>query len=82
MTTALTVCEQESLWLAEAKAALHALLTVSKVEALTHADKSLRYSAGDIGLLRTYIRGLQAAVDACNGVRRPGSAFRFIPADW
>lgn len=78
----LTECEQAALWLAQAKSAMHALMTGSKVEALTHADKMLRYTAADIDALRQYIRALQAQVDSCNGTRRCGQAFNFIPSGW
>lgn len=78
----LTVCEQAAVWLAQAKSALHALLTGSKVEALTHGDKSTRFGVADIDALRAYVRQLQDQVDTCNGTRRSGRAFRFIPDGW
>jgi len=77
----LTACQQYALWLAEANLALHRLLTGTKVEALTHADKSMRYTSADLNALRSYVRDLQNKVDACNGLRTRGKAIVFMPVD-
>lgn len=78
----LTECEQAAAWLAEAKAALHKLLTGTKVVSLAHADKQLRYTEADIGALRAYVRDLQAQVDVCNGTARRGRILYFEPCGW
>lgn len=78
----LTACEQAAVWLAEARAALHALQTGTKVEALTHADKSLRYTVADLDALRSYVLQLQNQVDACNGTRTRRRVLHFEPIGW
>lgn len=78
----LTTCEQAALWLAEARAALHALINGGQVAQLIHADKQLRYTEANVGALRSYVRDLQNQVDACNGVRSRGRAISFIPEGW
>lgn len=77
-----TACETAILRLSEAQAALHALMTGQRVVELRHADKTIGYyEAGNVKELRTYIRGLQNEVDACNGVRPVGRIVHFIPTD-
>lgn len=78
----LTACEQAALWLSEAKAALHALLTGTRVVSLAHADKQLRYTEADIDALRAYVAQLQSQVDNCNGAARSRRGFNFVPCGW
>lgn len=76
----MTACEESIARLAEAQAAMHALLTGRRVVELRHADKTLRYyDAGNIADLRMWIRDLQQQVDTCNGVRPATRVLHFIP---
>ena len=77
-----TACETAILRLAEAQAALHAVLTGGRVIELRHADKSIGYyAAGNVDDLKQYIRQLQNVVDDCNGIRSRSRVIHFIPVD-
>lgn len=63
-----TACEDFIAQLAEAQAALHALLTGKKVVSVTNGDKNVAYDRTSLSALQAYIADLQRKVDACNGV--------------
>jgi hypothetical protein len=79
----MTDCEQKILWLAEAKDALHRLQLGGNVTLRRFGDKQINYGAANETSLRAYLRDLQNAVDACNGVPRVpgGGVVHFMPVD-
>lgn len=78
----MTTCAEWATKLAEADAALHKLLLGGKVEVLRDGEKTLQYSAANLGELRRYVEYLQAKVDACNGATpNKKRIVRFIPED-
>jgi hypothetical protein len=77
---ALSACEQKTEWLADAIAARHALITGAREVLIQHADKRIEFTAANLNALARYIIELQAAVDACNGVRGSRrSMLNFVP---
>lgn len=72
-------CAEFATQLAEAAAALHKLLTGTKVVELWHANKHVRYTDANLNALRSYVNDLQGKVNACNGTCRPARRFRFLP---
>jgi len=77
----MSTCAELAVMLTEARAALHGLQIGGLVKTRQFGDKRIEYSAGNIGDLRAYVASLQAQVDACNGVARPGRAIHFMPVD-
>lgn len=77
----MATCDDYATQLAEASAALHKLLTGTRVVEVNTGEKVTRFAPSDVADLRLYIRDLQAKVDACNGVRGRRHALRFIPQD-
>ena len=62
--------------LAEAEAALHALLTGKRSVSVGYGDTKVEFSQVNIDELRRYIAELKAATDPCTYKRRPfGVAF-------
>lgn len=74
-------CATLATQLAEAEAALHKLELGNKAEIVRAGEKQVSYTKSSIPDLTAYIARLQAAVDACNGIRRKGRAIRFMPVD-
>lgn len=57
--------------LAEAKTALHSLLTGKRVDSVSYGDRKLGFVAGDIDKLKQYIAELEALVNPTTQRRRP-----------
>lgn len=72
-------CAEYVTQLAEAKTALHQLLTGTKAVSLTYANKTVTYNQISINALRLYIQQLQDNVDNCSGTRAGRRIIRFIP---
>ena len=60
--------------LAEARTALHSLLTGKRIDAVSYRDRRLGFAASDIAELRKYIAELEGLVDPTRA-RKP---FRII----
>lgn len=58
------------LWLADAIAARHALLTGKRTASVSYDGKSVSYSQLDIGRLEAYIASLRSQIAALTGQQR------------
>lgn len=68
-----TDCETR---LSQARAALHALMTGTKVAELRNGDQTMRYEASNLPALQSYISKLEAECGSTPCRRRPiGVAF-------
>jgi phosphopantetheine adenylyltransferase len=63
----MATCAQKQTWLTAAETALHNLQIGGAVEVLRHGEKSLTYTAANVGELRKYVQLLTDQVNACNG---------------
>lgn len=77
----MTTCAEWATKLAAAEAALHQLNIGGQLVSIKDGVSELKYSAATTDNLVSYVKYLQAKVDACNGARSGGGTVHFTPVD-